>query len=104
MNEIFDVILYTALFVVQLALLIVGAKRPSVGTFVILYAGELSGLVGAIGMALRYNDLPGFGAMPGFTYLGAYLFSCCAAIAFALLLLATIIVGIVLFVKRKKGK
>lgn len=104
MNEIFDLVLYIALFAVQVALLIVGAKRPSVGTFVILYAGELSAIVGSIGMASRYNGLPGVGPIPGLNDFAAFVYSYCAAIAFSLLLLATIIVGIVLLVKHKKEK
>ncbi|HAB88400.1 MAG TPA: hypothetical protein DCE60_05225 [Coprococcus sp.] len=56
----------------------------------ILFSAELIPLLISIGLMIYYNNLPGYGFMPGLTYLGEVLFSFGAVVLYCISFLISI--------------
>ena len=56
----------------------------------ILFSAELIPLLISIGLMIYYNNLPGYGFMPGLTYLGEILFSFGAVVLYCISFLISI--------------
>lgn len=92
-----SLIFYLAIFVIQIILLvksIKNKKRKLWGTLIIL---EIFAIVGSVILYNYYDSLPGYGFMPGLTYLGDVLFS----IGFAILYLITFIITICIMILQR---
>lgn len=57
-------------------------------------------------LLIYYNNLPGYGFMPGLSYLGEVLLSFCAVILYSIILIIAIVSKLILFLleKKKQGK
>lgn len=56
----------------------------------ILFSAELIPLLISIGLMIYYNNIPGYGFMPGLTYLGEVLFSFGAVVLYCISFLISI--------------
>ena len=86
-------ILYLAVLIFQIVLLIRCVRRPFPKSWAILYVMEAISLSAAFFLMRYFDALPGFGMMPGLSYLGEVLFSLGAAIAYGVMLLFSLLTG-----------
>ena len=68
----------------------------------ILFSAELIPLLISIGLMIYYNNLPGYGFMPGLTYLGEVLFSFGAVVLYCISFLISICSYIAISNKQRK--
>ena len=92
-------ILYIALLVLQIVLTVKALRGRCPGKWPLLL--ELVCAVAAYGAMRYFNSLPGYGFMPGLTWLGHILFSLFAAVAYAAMLAIT---GLLLLIRRLRHR
>lgn len=85
-------ILYPALFAAQLVLLVFAVRKPEKKLWPALFCLEVLSLLGAVGMAVLFELLPGYGMMPGLTYFAEFFYSLAAALVYAGMLLLSAVV------------
>ncbi len=92
-------IAYIIIFALQVLLCAVSIHKESKKMWLWLFLLELISLAMAVCLVVYYNGLPGYGTMPGLTYMGEALFSVWAAMAYGLMLAVS---GVIYIVWRKK--
>lgn len=85
-------ILYLLILVVQFVLLILTARKPSAKGWKVLFLLEVLSALGAVGLMLLFDALPGSGFMPGLTWFAEFFYSLLAAAAYMGMLLLSGIV------------
>ena len=72
---LFLLITYIVILIFQIILFVITIrKKNKKNLWRILFSAELISLLISIGLMIYYNNLPGYGFMPGLTYLGEVLF------------------------------
>ena len=99
-------VIYIAIFISQIVLLVFSVRRKSAKLFALLFLSEIIPLVIAYVLMRYFDNLPGYGFMPGFTYLGEILASLGAVILYATAIVASLLVLLIMFIikKRKQKK
>lgn len=93
---------YILIFVVQIVLLVKAIRRNSKRRWIVLFAIELVPMLAAIVLKEYYNSLPGYGFMPGLSYLGEVLSSFLASVLYGVLLLVSISIFLIIEEKKKQ--
>ena len=82
MQSILMLIAYVVVFASQVILFVYAVRRKTKKLWGIVFSSELFPMVIAICLMIYYNNLPGYGFMPGLAYIGEVLFSFGAAILY----------------------
>ena len=90
------VIFYIFLLALQVLSLILAIRRKSKRYWIFLFLLEAVSAVLAWRLGVWFDNLPGYGFMPGLTYLSEILFSYGAAILYCGMLAVSGVLGIVL--------
>lgn len=88
--DLFLLIVYIAVFCVQIYLLVLAVRRKAKKLWVLLFFSELIPMLIAWRLMKYYDSLPGYGFMPGLCYLGEVLFSYAATILYGACLLISV--------------
>lgn len=83
-------VMYIVLFILQIVLLAVSIRKKKWKLWFGLFLTELLSLLLAVGLTIYYDNLPGYGMMPGLTYFGEGIFSFCAAGIYAVVLFGSV--------------
>lgn len=95
-------ILYLIVFIIQIILLVKAIKRQETKNWIKVLVLEIIFILISIILLCYYNSLPGYGIMPGLSYLGEILFSFGAAILYFVMLVITICAKIIIYEKNQK--
>ena len=95
--ELVLLLLYGGLLILQIALTVKALRGRCPGKWPLLL--ELTCAAAAAGAMVYFNSLPGYGFMPGLTWLGHVLFF--AALAYAAMLAVT---GLLLLIRRLRKR
>ena len=87
---LFLLITYIVIFIFQIILFAITIRKKTKKLWRILFSAELIPLLISIGLMIYYNNLPGYGFMPGLTYLGEILFSFGAVVLYCISFLISI--------------
>lgn len=98
--EIFLLIVYILILILQVYLLVSSIRKKTKESWLTLFLSEVIPMFIAFMLANYYDNLPGSGFMPGFTYMGEILFSYSAAIIYGIILFISVFSFIVS--RRKK--
>ncbi|MBR4110909.1 MAG: hypothetical protein IKK43_04410 [Clostridia bacterium] len=96
-------ILYLVIFIGQIVLLVKAIKKKETKSWVKVFLLETFSIIISITLWQYYENLPGYGFMPGLSYLGEVLFSFGSAILSVIVLLITICAKIIIYIKSKKN-
>lgn len=102
MEGIVILILYAALLIAQITFLVKTIKSNNNKHWMILIGLEIIVFGTAMALGFYYDSLPGYGKMPGFSYMGEVLFSFGAALVNVILLFISICAWIIQFERAKK--
>ena len=95
------VILYISLLAIQVLSFILAIRRKSKRYWVSLFVLESVSAVLAWRLGVWFDGLPGYGIMPGLSYLTETLLSYGAAILYGVILVGSAVTGIVLHYTKK---
>ena len=95
-------IFYIAVFVAQIVLFVLAIKRKTNKNWLTLFLAEIIPMIISLCLMIYYNNLPGYGFMPGLSYLAEVLFSFGATILYGVLFLVSVCGFVVIKVKNKK--
>lgn len=95
------VILYISLLAIQVLSFILAIRRKSKRYWVSLFVLESVSAVLAWRLGVWFDGLPGYGIMPGLSYLTETLLSYGAAILYGVMLVGSTVAGIVLHYTKK---
>ena len=98
----FLLITYIVIFIFQIILFVITIRKKTKKLWRILFSAELISLLISIGLMIYYNNLPGYGFMPGLTYLGEVLFSFGAVVLYCISFLISICSYIAISNKQRK--
>lgn len=98
---LFLLITYIVIFTFQIILFVITIRKKK-KLWRILFSAELIPLLISIGLMIYYNNLPGYGFMPGLTYLGEVLFSFGAVVLYCISFLISICSYIAISYKQRK--
>ena len=99
---LFLLITYIVIFTFQIILFVITIRKKTKKLWRILFSAELIPLLISIGLMIYYNNLPGYGFMPGLTYLGEVLFSFGAVVLYCISFLISICSYIAISYKQRK--
>ena len=88
-------IVYICLFILNICLLVRAMRPFSIGKLFGACLSEFGSLMAALLVMWIYDQAPGYGIMPGLSYIQEVFYSFCAAVIFAGLLLIFIVIGVV---------
>lgn len=91
----FLLVIYILIFILQIVFLVNAVRRKTKKHWVIIFMADLIPMIIAYCLMAYFNNLPGYGFMPGFSYLGEILLSLLALVVYGIMLLVTIILSIV---------
>lgn len=94
-------IAYLLILAAQITSLVFAIKTKTTKLWVGTFVTEIIPLILSIITMMYFNSLPGYGFMPGLSYLGEILFSFGAAVLYALMILVSFIVFLCIRKKRK---
>ena len=94
-------ITYIAIFTFQIVLLVFSVRKKTARLWVFLFLSELIPLTFAFVLMRYFDSLPGYGFMPGFTYLGEILASMGAAIIYAAMIFISLCTLIIMKALKK---
>ena len=97
-------IVYICLFILDLYLLVRALKPYSARRLFVAYLSELGSLLAALIIMWFYDQAPGYGIMPGLTYIQEVFYSLGAAVLFTGLLLLSLVIGAFAAHRRKKNR
>ena len=83
-------IIYIVILIFQIILFVITIRKKTKKIWRILFSAELIPLLISIGLMIYYNNLPGYGFMPGITYLGEILSSLGAVVLYCISFLISI--------------
>ena len=86
---------YVIILALEILLLVFSVRRNTKKYWLGLFASEVASVAVAFGLGCYYDSLPGYGFMPGLTYLAETLLSYGAGAAYGLVLLISVIICIV---------
>ena len=92
---------YILIFVLHIVFLVKAIRKKSKKRWVFLFTMEFISALIAIGLKEYYDSLPGYGFMPGLSYLGEVLFSFFASVSYGVLFLISVCVFLVIEEKKK---
>ncbi|MBO5180242.1 MAG: hypothetical protein J6B87_07865 [Clostridia bacterium] len=95
-------ILYLVIFIGQIVLLVKAIKKKETKSWIKVFLLETFSIIISITLWQYYENLPGYGFMPGLSYLGEVLFSFASTILSVVMLLITICAKIIIYIKSKK--
>ena len=87
-------IVYICLFILDLYLLVRAMKPFSACRLLAACLSELGSLLAALLLMRYFDQAPGYGMMPGLTYIQEVFYSFGAAVAFTGLLLFSLVLGV----------
>ena len=90
--DLFVLFAYILILAAQIALLVFAIRKPDKKLWRPLFGFELFSLLASVGLMFLFDALPGNGFMPGFTWLGEFVFSLAAAVAYGIMLLLTALI------------
>lgn len=96
-------ILYLIILITQIFFLVWCARHRQIKGWVILYVFEIVSVVAAFLLMTHYNNLPGYGIMPGLSYFVESLLSMFAHWAYLAMLVITLIVNAIFPGNRKRN-
>lgn len=99
---LFLLITYIVIFIFQIILFVITIRKKTKKLWRILFSAELIPLLISIGLMIYYNNLPGYGFMPGLTYLGEVLFCFGAVVLYCISFLISICSYIAISNKQRK--
>ena len=99
---LFLLITYIVIFTFQIILFVITIRKKTKKLWRILFSSELIPLLISIGLMIYFNNLPGYGFMPGLTYLGEILFSFGAVVLYCISFLISICSYIAISNKQRK--
>ena len=99
---LFLLITYIVIFTFQIILFVITIRKKTKKLWRILFSSELIPLLISIGLMIYFNNLPGYGFMPGLTYLGEILFSFGAVVLYCISFLISICSYIAISYKQRK--
>lgn len=99
---LFLLITYIVIFTFQIILFVITIRKKTKKLWWILFSSELIPLLISIGLMIYFNNLPGYGFMPGLTYLGEILFSFGAVVLYCISFLISICSYIAISYKQRK--
>ena len=99
---LFLLITYIVIFTFQIILFVITIRKKIKKLWRILFSSELIPLLISIGLMIYFNNLPGYGFMPGLTYLGEILFSFGAVVLYCISFLISICSYIAISYKQRK--
>ena len=85
-------IIYIALFAIQLILLVLAVRKPEKNLWPKLFMLELVSALGAVGLMFLFDALPGSGKAPGLTWFAEFFYSLFAAVGYGIMLLVSFVV------------
>lgn len=87
---LFLLMTYIIILKFQIILFVIAVSKKIKKLWWILFSAELIPLLISIELMIYYNNLPGYGFMPGLTYLGEVLFSFGAGVLYCISFLISI--------------
>lgn len=102
MGSLFLLILYLVVFIVQIILLVKAIKKKENKKWIKVFVLEVFSIIISIILLFYYESLPGYGFMPGLSYLGEILLSFGVAILYSVMLFITICAKIIIYEKHQK--
>lgn len=99
---LFLLITYIVIFTFQIILFVITIRKKTKKLWRILFSSELIPLLISIGLMIYFNNLPGYGFMPGLTYLGEIFFSFGAVVLYCISFLISICSYIAISYKQSK--
>ena len=100
--DILLLIIYLAIFVIQIILLVKSIKKKEKKYWTSVFALEIISIIASIILYNYYENLPGYGLMPGLSYFGETLFSMGAIFLYGVMLCITSFIKIITFEKEQK--
>ena len=88
-------ILYPMLFFVQFILLVCAVRKPERRLWFALFWLEILCTLGAAGLTVLFEQLQGYGMMPGLTWFAEFFYSLAAAVVYGGMLLISAVVHVV---------
>ena len=92
-GALMDIVLffiYLVVLALQIALLVLSIKKRTKPLWISLFSLELVPMGIAAALGVYYDGLPGYGFMPGLSYLGEILFSYGAAVIYGVTFLVSV--------------
>ena len=84
-------IAYMVILVLQIVLLVLSLRKKQKKLWLSLFLVEVIPMLIANGLRIYYDSLPGYGIMPGLTYIGEVLYSLGASIVYCLVFLVSVL-------------
>jgi len=84
-------IAYIVILVLQIVLLVLSLRKKQKKLWLILFLVEVIPMLIANGLRIYYDSLPGYGIMPGLTYIGEVLYSYGASIVYCLVFVVSVL-------------
>lgn len=82
---------YIVILVLQIVLLVLSLRKKQKKLWLSLFLVEVISILAATGLRIYYDHLPGYGIMPGLTYIGEVLYSYGASIVYFLLFVVSVL-------------
>ena len=100
--DILLLVIYIAIFVIQIILLVKSIKKKEKKYWIRVFVLEIISILVSIILYKYYENLPGYGFMPGLSYFGEILFSMGAIFLYGIMLCITSLIKIITFEKEQK--
>lgn len=84
-------IAYMVILVLQIVLLVLSLRKKQKKLWLSLFLVEVIPMLIANGLRIYYDSLPGYGIMPGLTYIGEVLYSYGASIVYCLVFVVSVL-------------
>ena len=95
-------IAYIAIFILQIVLLVLSVRKKSAKLWLFLILSEVIPMIAAFILMRYFNNLPGYGFMPGLSYFGEVISSLGAVILYAVTLFISLCTFLVVKVLQKR--
>ena len=95
-------IVYVAIFVLQIVLLVSAIRKKEISLWIFLFLLEVIPTIIAFILMKYFDSLPGYGFMPGLTYFGEVISSLGATILYAIMLFISLCALVITKVISKK--
>lgn len=96
-------LIYGVLFWVNIALLVLCCCRPRIILWALLYLYEFAGMIISAMIAHYYDSLPGYGIMPGLSYVQETYANMLAAMGFFAMLFVTLVAMLAVLCRTNKS-
>lgn len=104
MDNVFEtilLILYLVVLAAQIVLFVRCIRQHSLKRWLILFTFEEVSFIIAFLLMHYFDNLPGYGMMPGLTYFAATMYSLGAAILYCIMLLLSVVTAIALQIRKE---